>query len=255
MEASEAEELNDDDYEDETPYTIRRVIHDHGPGGPQRDEADGDVMDSPMNGEPEEEDEAFQSFDYDLEDEEVAADAEEPGGEEGEKNEGSESDVSFNTDYGSLGIIADEDEDEYMELGSKGAYEDFRFQCLADERGVEHYILYKLSEYRSMPMTEDVWNAIRELLRLQRDVQLGGPKIRRLALNYLRDRRRYQHLSLTLDQLIVGRHYQSVNTQTNGLLGTMDGQRMMMMILPVDPMRKMKTQEKMATQHQVAASW
>ena len=41
-------------------------------------------------------------------------------------------------------------------------------------------------------MTRIVWNVIKELLNLQKSIQLGGPKMRVRALQYLRDRRRYE---------------------------------------------------------------
>ena len=193
-EASESEEIFEEDYEEETPYMIRRVIHDHGAGGPNddppaRDEADGQAMDSPMNGE-EAEEEEFHSFDYDIAEDENLNPENESHEEEGGEPEDN---MSLNTSYGSLGIIADEEEHEYAEL-NKEDYEEWRFQCLSDERGIESYLLHRLAQLREMPMERNVWEEIRGLMKLQKDIQLGGPKIRLRAIQFLYDRQRFQHL-------------------------------------------------------------
>ena len=71
-------------------------------------------------------------------------------------------------------------------------YDEYRFQLLADATGVEHYVMKKLAFYRTFPMTRLVWNVIRDLLNLQKSIQLGGVKMLRRAPRSLRDRRRYE---------------------------------------------------------------
>ena len=41
-------------------------------------------------------------------------------------------------------------------------------------------------------MTRIVWNVIKDLLNVQKSIQLGGVKMRARALRYLRNRRRYE---------------------------------------------------------------
>lgn len=63
---------------------------------------------------------------------------------------------------------------------------------LSESKGVEHYIVKKLSYLRSLPVTRDIWVAIQELFAIHKAVQLGGIETRRRAMNFLMARRRYQ---------------------------------------------------------------
>ena len=119
----------------------------------------------------------------------------EPEDEIEEKEE--EEDSDFETEYGSV-ARAMEDSDVYEDM-DPDEYEDYRFQMLGDATGVEHYVVSKLSWLRRLPMDEDVWAEIRELMKMQKAIQLGDPKTRKLIVQHLRLKRRY------LSHLVAGR--------------------------------------------------
>eukprot|EP00435_Cladocopium_sp_Y103_P026368 s850_g6.t1 len=72
------------------------------------------------------------------------------------------------------------------------AYDNYRFELLSISSGVEHYVVKQLAWLRRLPMSELVWNEIRDLMSLQKSIQLGGPSVRKRAINYLMGRRRYE---------------------------------------------------------------
>lgn len=72
------------------------------------------------------------------------------------------------------------------------AYDEYRLQLLSDARGVEHYVVKQLAWLRRLPINEMIWNEIRDLMSLQKSIQLGGPEVWKRAINYLLGRRRYQ---------------------------------------------------------------
>ena len=95
------------------------------------------------------------------------------------------------TDLGSLAEIVQEMPADFQDMG-QDEYDEYRFEMLAEATGIEHYVMKKLAFHRTCPMTRIVWNVIKQLLNLQKSIQLGGPKMRVRALQYLRDRRRYE---------------------------------------------------------------
>eukprot|EP00435_Cladocopium_sp_Y103_P063403 s264_g25.t1 len=80
----------------------------------------------------------------------------------------------------------EEEEDELTDYGSVMlVMEDF------SARGVEHYIIKRLTYLRSLPMNQLIWDEIRELMTMQKEVQLEGIETRKKAIRYFIDRRRY----------------------------------------------------------------
>ena len=67
--------------------------------------------------------------------------------------------------YGSVGMV-DEDFSVFEEL-KPTEYDDYRFIVLSEGRGVEHYIVRKLSYLRSLPVTREIWIAIQELFAMR----------------------------------------------------------------------------------------
>eukprot|EP00435_Cladocopium_sp_Y103_P034981 s351_g9.t1 len=117
-------------------------------------------------------------------------DNEEPEGDEMQEDEEEEEEDYASTDYGSVELV-NEDFDAFESLEHE-PYDDYRFQLLGDARGVEHYVVKQLAWLRRLPVSEFVWNEIRDLMALQKSVQLGGPSVRKRAINYLMGRRRYE---------------------------------------------------------------
>ena len=95
----------------------------------------------------------------------------------------------FETDYGSLCCV-DENESDYEGLDEEG-YDDYRFHLLGEACGVEHYLLKKLASLRKTTITEELWYEIKDMMNLQKAVQLGSAATRRDVIDYLRNRRRY----------------------------------------------------------------
>ena len=60
----------------------------------------------------------------------------------------------------------------------------------------------QLAWLRRLPVDEAIWNEIRDLMNLQKSVQLGGAETRKKAIRYLLGRRRYEfwHRMGRLDQ-------------------------------------------------------
>eukprot|EP00435_Cladocopium_sp_Y103_P026854 s1470_g6.t1 len=110
-------------------------------------------------------------------------------GEEEEDYEEEEEENDFMTDYGSLEIIMENEED-YRDLDPED-YQEYRFQMLGEARGIEHYVVKKLAYFRQLPMNDNMWDAIRELMQLHIAVQNGDAKARTRVIDYLRNRRRY----------------------------------------------------------------
>eukprot|EP00435_Cladocopium_sp_Y103_P026090 s3452_g6.t1 len=110
-------------------------------------------------------------------------------GEEEEDYEEGEEEDDFMTDYGSLEIIMENEED-YRDLDPED-YQEYRFQMLGEARGIEHYVVKKLAYFRQLPMNDNIWDAIRELMQLHIAVQNGDAKARTRVIDYLRNRKRY----------------------------------------------------------------
>ena len=117
-------------------------------------------------------------YDYDME---------EPYGDT--MDEGCESEDDVSTDYGSLHLVNENFED-FEEL-DQASYDEYRWEHLFNAHGVEHYVLKQLAWLRGLPVNEAIWNEIRDLMSLQKSIQLGGPDVRKRAITYLLGRRRY----------------------------------------------------------------
>ena len=117
--------------------------------------------------------------------------------------------------------MVQEQQADFIDLNDED-YEDYRFQLLADAMGVEHYVMKKLAFYRTFPMTRTVWNVIKDLLNLQKSIQLGGPKMCRRALRSLRDRQSMRSTS-TLAEWNQRSQCMSPGIQCSGQQHTMDG--------------------------------
>jgi hypothetical protein len=59
----------------------------------------------------------------------------------------------------------------------EATYNEYRFRLLSEARGVEHF--KKLAELRKMTMCEQVWYEIRDLMNMQKAIQLGSSATRR----------------------------------------------------------------------------
>ena len=116
------------------------------------------------------------------------------------QDDGEESESFASTDYGSLQLI--QEDFEAFENMDPAAYDDYRWQLLGNARGVEHYVVKQLAWLLRLPVDEAVWNEIRDLMNLQKSVQLGGAETRKKAIRYLLGRRRYEfwHRMGRLDQ-------------------------------------------------------
>ena len=59
----------------------------------------------------------------------------------------------------------------------EATYNEYRFRLLSEARGVEHF--KKLAELRKMTMCEQVRYEIRDLMNMQKAIQLGSSATRR----------------------------------------------------------------------------
>ena len=118
------------------------------------------------------------SYDYDVEN------------DDGEDMEEDGEESYATTDYGSL-QIANEDFETFENM-DVDAYDEYRWELLFNNSGVEHYVMKQLEWLQTLQMNQAVWNEIRELMNIQRSVQIGGPEVRKRAINYLLGRRRYE---------------------------------------------------------------
>eukprot|EP00435_Cladocopium_sp_Y103_P032415 s358_g8.t1 len=119
--------------------------------------------------------------------EEVKIEKEEP---EDEDVPGAASEKKIMTDYGSA-EVAMEDEDNYRDLDPEDSMS-IDSRCLEmPGRGVELCIVKKLAFLQRLPMEENIWDGIRELMQMQRAVQLGGAEVRTRVVDFLRNRKRY----------------------------------------------------------------
>ena len=103
--------------------------------------------------------------------------------------EDGESEGSVSTDYGSLHVINENFED--FEHLDQARYDEYRWEQLFNAHGVEHYVIKQLAWLRGLPVNEAIWNEIRDLMSLQKSIQLGDAGVRKQAINYLMGRRRY----------------------------------------------------------------
>ena len=103
--------------------------------------------------------------------------------------EDGESEDSVSTDYGSLHVVNENFED--FEHLDQASYDEYRWEQLFNAHGVEHYVIKQLAWLRGLPVNEAIWNEIRDLMSLQKSIQLGDAGVRKQAINYLMGRRRY----------------------------------------------------------------
>ena len=60
----------------------------------------------------------------------------------------------------------------------QASYDEYRWEQLFNAHGVEHYVVKQLAWLRRLPVNEAMWNEIRDLMSLQKSIQLGGPEVR-----------------------------------------------------------------------------
>ena len=104
-------------------------------------------------------------------------------------DEDGESEDDVSTDYGSLQLVNENFED-FEEL-DQASYDEYLWEQLFNAHGVEHYVVKQLAWLRRLPENEAIWNEIRDLMSLQKSIQLGGPEVRKRAIIYLLGRRHY----------------------------------------------------------------
>jgi hypothetical protein len=91
-------------------------------------------------------------------------------------DEGGEAEDDVSTDYGSL-QLGNENFEDFEEL-DQASYDEYRWEQLFNAHGVEHYVVKQLAWLRRLPVNEAMWNEIRDLMSLQKSIQLGGPEVR-----------------------------------------------------------------------------
>ena len=99
-----------------------------------------------------------------------------------------ERDDDLVSDFGAVATVG---EDFTVLENLKPAEYDDRFILLGEPRGVEHYIVRKISYRRSLPVTREIWVAIQQVFAMHKSVRLGGDEERKKAIRPVMARRRY----------------------------------------------------------------
>ena len=131
------------------------------------------------------------TYDYDIEDD-MSLGAEALGGDaENHEDESfeEEGEEDCETDYGSVALCM-EDEVVYGDLDA-AEYDNYRFMLLGEAVGVEHYIIKRLTYLRSLAVNRVIWEEIKELMQMQKEIQLEGKETRKRAIDYFVNKRRY----------------------------------------------------------------
>ena len=68
-------------------------------------------------------------------------------------------------------------------------YDDYRFMLLGEARGVEHYIIKRFTYLRSLAVNRLIWEKTKELMQMQREIQLEGIPTRKRAIEYVMNKR------------------------------------------------------------------
>ena len=178
---------------EERPVMIRRMSAEdflHYPEGEESETRPEDDMEE-IEVEIEAEVAPITAYDYDIEDDMFLGTEALRGGTEndGDENFEEEGEEDRETDYGSIALCM-EDEAIYGDLDA-AEYDNYRFMLLGEAVGVDHYIIKRLTYLRSLAVNRVIWEEIKELMQMQKKIQLEGKETRKRAIEYFVNKRRY----------------------------------------------------------------